>query len=233
MKFNDYAWEQLVNAYLTKSTLIISGSNNLSQEFVTEGKIAPIRASELYPNYEYPNDIMIGLESDFLILEMGKKTENELRTPYSATFFTDMYQDDYENFLIKEIKLKKTGKTIFVNKDYEDYREYNRVTLTTYGKQLLQQGITPGTMDGKCQQLTNHIGKPINVLGQTGVLFFVDSTYKSEILLHILSFDELKHIYIPRNSTIVEGKNLIKIKEAEKHSSFEDFLINYSRRKKW
>ena len=232
MLFDDAAWEELAQAYITGEKLIISACNCLSQEFVTEGKVAPVRAKEIFEDYQYPNDILAGFTEDTLVLEFGKKKDDDLRTKYTATFLTDLYEDDCYKFLINEIKLKSSGKTIFKNADYQALRKFCRTTLIEYGKHLLRQDITPGTMDSKCQYLTNFIGKPIDIFGETGVLFFVDSKYKGEILLYILDFAELKAIKIPKNASIIEGKNLIKIKQSEKHSSFEDFLIDYSRRKK-
>ena len=231
MNFTEDEYHALVDTYFEDQTLLITGCNSFSQEFETSGKISTVLEDEWIEHAANPNELMVALSEDTLILEFGKKKENNLRPDYTASFVTDLYEDNMYNFVIKEIKIKKTGKTIYRNKDYEDIYAFFRSVLVQYGKTLLKNDITPGTMDGTCQKLSNYIGKPIDIYGNKGVLFFVDSTYKGEILLYYSDFTSLKEVKFPKNSTIVEGKNILKISAAKKHESFEDFLLNYNRKK--
>ena len=232
MEFTNKEYKSLCDAYINDEQIIITGCNAFSQEFETTGKIAKIKAGELFAVAPDPEAFAIGVTPDTLIVEFGQNKEDSIRTPYNASFVTDLYEDDFYNFVIKEVKLKKNKQTLYKNKDYDAIEDWCRKTLIEYGKKLLRTKITPGTMHSTCQQLTNHIGKPINVYGETGVLFFVDSCFKGEILLYVLDFKDMKEIKIPATSKITEGKTLLKITENKKRESFEDYLFNQNKNNK-
>ena len=233
MEFTQKEYKALCDTFLNDEAIIITGCNFIAQEFETTGKLAQIKAGELFPDAENPDLDAIGVTNDTIIVEFEKKEEGKLRTPYSASFVTDLYADDPHNLVIKDIKLKKSKKVIYTNKDYEDHYTFFRESLIEYDKQLLRNNITPACMNTTCQNLTNYIGRPINVNGETGVLYLVDSYCKGQILIYLLDFKDLLEIKIPATSKIEIGKTLIKIDKTEKHVTFDEFLMGFKGRKKW
>ena len=225
MLIDDSTFKELCDAFLNNESITISGCNPFGQEFETTGKIAPVKCYEVIDDYPNQTDTAIGISSDVIILEFGKKSENEFRSQYCTKFTTDLYEDEFFNFVIKEIKLKRTGKVVFKNEDYQSYYEYCRVYHKNYNKTLLKENITPAVMDRKCQELSNFVGKPVNIFGYTGILLLVDSSAKGEILLYVINDREVKDIIIPRTYQ-AEGKNILKISERKTNHTFDDYILN-------
>ena len=226
MEFTQEEFKALCDVSINEEKIIITGCTSFSQEFEVIGKIAKITTGELFEDDIKPNRPALGITNDTLIIDLGKKKENEMHSPYCASFVTDLYEDDFYNFVIKEIKLNRTKKTLYYNEDYQATFDYCRETLAQYGKRLMKENITPGTMHPTCQKLTNHVGKPVNIMGERGVLFLADSYYKGEIMLYVLDFKTLKEYKVPSTIKIEEGKTLLKLTELKNKTTFEDYIFN-------
>ena len=165
--------------------------------------------------------------SHCIFFEFAYKND-EYRSDYFTAFYNTLEYCEVGLFFIKDIKIKRSGKTVFTNnKDYDKYYQTGRENLKNYSKEKLANNQTPARFNGVGSEINSYIGQPINIYGNKGILAFVDnSENKSLITVFYSYFGHLLGIDIPKKSIVNIQKNgVLKITENKnKYPSFEDFL---------
>lgn len=229
MHFTDEAIDKIFETYKKDEKLVITGCNGMGIEFETCGWVATVLGSDVPETKNEPNTFYAAIMDNCLILDFGTPFEGEYKSDFCCPFYNSFSTKNINALIIKDIKIKKTGKIIFENTDYEKYYNAARENLIGYGKAYLSSGLTPANMDTVCQSINNHIGQPINIYGRTGILYFADKSRNGEILIEYYNFSECRTTAIPRNSDIKMSRNVLKISAPTQKSTFADYLINKGR----
>ena len=217
--------DDLYETYKNNDNLIITACNGMGQEFTTIGKIATIQGRELPEATDNLEADFAGILQNCIFVEFAAKPD-QYRSDYCSIFYTDLEYCEVNLLFIKEIKHRRTGKTLFVNKDYEEYYKLGRANITEYGKLMLAKKITPAMFNGIGAELNNYIGHPINIYNQKGIITFIDNASQGNISVFYSNFVHVSCIEIPKSSIIEIQKNgVIKVsKNNNKYPTFEDFL---------